>query len=307
MIYFKCSQIWQLLLLIDAFAGQTATACIGDFGRCTCMEDPVTTAADVFCLGIPFNEVKATFAANNGLLAINRLNLVPLIGDTQIPANLLGSKRVRVIHLASCGDGYAIQIDPTAFNSSSGYTEEFLIYECEVSKLTWAFLRGFTNISKLHLEAASKIESVVNLPSLPSVRDLEIVNSKGFTQSMATEFPGRSLNGLRNLVLTENAELDDAAITSILTTFTGAKSLELLSLNNSPLISKIPDNIKVLPGLNSLDVSMCAAVTSVSNNSLVFSSPAVKLVDLTSTSLTSISNNAFENGDSFIDLLFYYF
>jgi hypothetical protein len=90
---------------------------------------------NVICLGIPFAEIKNTFAGNTRLFNINRLSIVPELGDTQIPAGLLGIHTARIIHLASCGNNL-MKIRPNAFRSSAATMEEFFVYDCNVGSLT---------------------------------------------------------------------------------------------------------------------------------------------------------------------------
>jgi hypothetical protein len=73
-------------------------------------------------------------SGNTGFVNINRFDIVPKIGDTQIPAGLLGIHKARIIHLVSCGNNN-IEIDRNAFRSSATTMEEFFVYDCNVASL----------------------------------------------------------------------------------------------------------------------------------------------------------------------------
>ncbi|XP_057375236.2 mucin-5AC-like, partial [Daphnia carinata] len=280
-------QLSQFLLLLGGIGTTGAINC----NRCFCAQDVATGDQNVLCLGIPFTEIKTIFSGNTGFTNINRFDVVPEVGDSIIPANLLGNHRARIINLASCGIN-PMEIDPDSFKASARTTTEFISYDCDVGKLTWSFLNGFFRLNFLQLEGATKIQSLGSLPSLPSVQRLTITNCQGFTP---LTFPGTSLTGLQTLIITENdAELTNEKLDSILTTLVNAKSLQLLTLNNNPSISRIPTALSVLSALHSLDISLCP-ITTVSSSSLSFSAPAVKALNLEKTSLSIIVENTFNN------------
>jgi hypothetical protein len=274
------------------------TDAVIDCGYCYCSADDVTGYQNVICLGIPFADIKKTFAGNTGFDKINSFNIVPELGDTQIPAGLLGIHTARIIRLASCGDNL-MTIRRNAFRSSATTMEEFVVYDCNIASLVWTFLDSFTSVNLLQLEGATGIQSLGNLPSLPSLKRLSITDCKGFS---SLNFPGSSLGCLQNLIITENVELTDGKAESILATLYGASKLEMVSLKNNPSISRIPNTLANLVGLHSLDVSLCD-INSISSGSLSFSAD-VKSIDLTKNSLSDISDNSFEKGISFIVHIF---
>lgn len=273
-----------MLLLFDGIDQANAIDC----GRCSCIKDPATGFQNIDCNGIPFAEIKLTFGVNTGIENVNRFRVIPLNGDLQIPADLLGTNQVRVFNLTNCGSNI-MKIDPNAFKASTTTTLEFFINDCNVGNLTWLFLKGFTKVNRLQLVKATNIQSLRTLPSLPSLTQLSIASSKGFD---SLNFPGSSLGGLKNLIMTENVELNDTKVESILATLTTANGLEMLSLKSNPFIRRVPDTLANFSALNSLDLSLCN-IDFV--DSLSFSAPVVK-VDLTRIYLSDISDNSFENG-----------
>lgn len=188
-----------------------------------------------------------------------------------------------------------MEIDRNAFDSSSDTTQEFVVYDCDIKSLIWSFLDGFTRVNLLQLEGATNIQSLGTLPSLSSLKRLSITNSKGFG---SLNFPGSSVSGLQNLVMTENTELTDGKLESILATLVSAKSLETVSLKNNPYISAVPSTLAGLVALHSLDLSLCD-VNSILSDSLSFST-AVRKLDLTQNFLADISDNSFEKGISIV-------
>ncbi|KAI9561345.1 hypothetical protein GHT06_012302 [Daphnia sinensis] len=276
-----------LLLLLGGIGLTDAIDC----GRCLCSQDVATGEQNVFCLGIPFTEIKSIFAGNTGFVNINRFDVVPEVRDSLIPANLLGIHRARIIHLASCGTN-AMEIHSDAFKASTRITEEFTSFDCDVGKLTWSFLTGFTSLNFLQLEGVTKIQSLGSLPSLPSLNRLTISDCEGFAP---LNFPGTSLTGLQTLTMTDNdAELTNEKLDSILTTLVNAKNFQVLTLTNNPGISRLPTALSVLSALHSLDVSLCP-IPIVSPSSLSFTAPAVKALNLARTSLSTIVENTFNN------------
>ena len=286
-----CIGLCQLFYVLLGCINQTDAA---NCGRCFCSQDVATGDQNVICLGVPFAEIKTTFAVNTGIGNINRFDIVPEVGDNQIPARLLGLHTVRIIHLASCGNNL-MEIHRNAFDSSSDTTQEFVVYDCDIKSLIWSFLDGFTRVNRLQLEGATNIQSLGTLPSLPSLKRLSITNSKGFG---SLNFPGSSVSGLQNLDMTENTELTDGKLESILATLVSAKSLETVSLKNNPYISAVPSTLAGLVALHSLDLSLCD-VNSILSDSLSFST-AVRKLDLTQNFLADISDNSFEKGISLV-------
>lgn len=276
-----------LLLLIGGIGLTEAIDC----GRCLCTKNVATGDQNVLCLGIPFTEIKSIFAGNTGFVDINRFDVVPEVGDSIIPANLLGNHRARIIHLASCGTN-PMEIHSDAFKTSMRTTEEFTSFVCDVGKLTWSFLNGFTSLNFLQLEGVTKIQSLGSLPSLPSLKRFTITNCQGFAP---LSFPGTSLTGLQTLIMTENgAELTNEKLDSILATLVNAKSFQVLKLTNNPGMSRIPSALSVLSALHTLDLSLCS-ISIVSSSSLSFTAPAVKALNLEKTSLSTIVDNTFNN------------
>lgn len=276
-----------LLLLIGGIGLTEAIDC----GRCLCTKNVATGYQNVLCLGIPFTEIKSIFAGNTGFVDINRFDVVPEVGDSIIPANLLGNHRARIIHLASCGIN-PMEIHSDAFKTSMRTTEEFTSFVCDVGKLTWSFLNGFTSLNFLQLEGVTKIQSLGSLPSLPSLKRFTITNCQGFAP---LSFPGTSLTGLQTLIMTDNdAELTNEKLDSILATLVNAKSFQVLKLTNNTGMSRIPSALSVLSALNTLDLSLCS-ISIVSSSSLSFTAPAVKALNLEKTSLSTIVDNTFNN------------
>jgi hypothetical protein len=110
----------------------------------------------------------------------------------------------------------------------------------------WTFLDSFTSVNLLQLDGATGIQSLGTLPSHPSLkRLLKVLNTdcKGFRFQSSLNFPGSSLGGLQNLIMTENAELTDGKAESILATLNGASKLEIVSLKNNPSITTIPNTL----------------------------------------------------------------
>lgn len=281
------------LLILFGNIGFVDADCVDDFSPCFCNED-LTLGQNVICFKVPFDEVKKAFEGNEDIRDLNRFDVVPAPGEDLLPLNLLGQHRARIIYLATCPS--QIQIDEDAFKSSAEYTQEFMVVDCDVNLLDWTFLKGFTRLERLQLNDDKNIQSLANLPSLPSVKTLYISNCAGLI-GLSPGFPGLQLNGLNNLILTENLELDDRLIEFIFSSLTTAPDLKFVSLRKSPQITKVPDNLVDLPAVHSLDLFQCSEIKVISSESLTFSSLAVQLVDLSQGSLQTVLEGAFENGN----------
>ena len=267
--------------------------CIDDFTPCFCSEDSISGSVNVICYGIPFQEIKNAFSTTpNGPRDINRLDIVPAAGEDQMPADLIGNSRVRILNLASCP--LPIQIDSNSFQSSIDYTQQLFIIDCDIGQLTWTLISGFLKLEQIQLDNVANIQSIEFLPSLRTLKLLSIVNSEGFDE-LATRFPVSSFSELQSLRMTDNIELTDVIIDTIVSQLVVIKTLQSLSLNNNPSISRVPNGLPLLPGLNSIDLSGCEGINSIGTDSFGFSVPSL-LVDVSAASVDSVSNDAFENG-----------
>lgn len=287
-----------MLLLFGSTALILANDCksAGSFGRCVCSNDHLTRSVNILCVGIPFTEIKTTFDANDETQDINSFITIPAQGSQQIPADLLGDKRARSITIASCGAVF-LNIDRDAFRSSADSLIELSIVECDVGTWNWSFLSGFNQLNVMLLDAATRIRTLAFLPPLPGMKHLSVTACSELEQ-FTLNFPNSSLAGLISLNLENNSELTDELINSFLSTISETIDLEMLSLKNNPEINRVPKTLAKLQSLNSLDMSGCKAIVSVANDSLSFSVPSVTWVDISDTSLVSISDNAFEKGKS---------
>lgn len=266
------------------------------YGRCSCSDDALTRYSNVLCLRVPFDEIKSTFAANSGPDKINSFIVVPAAGSNQIPFDLLDEKQALSIQISSCAD--ALTIDRYAFNASSRSLQSFSIVDCDVGKLTWAFLEEFNSLTDLVLETASNVQSLTVVPPLPSLKRLSIDGCVGINQQFILGFPSSSLPDLQSMSLIGNVELTDEFVELILSSLNGLASFESLSLRNNPLLTRVPDGLGRFPALNSLDMSGCHQILTIGLDSLSFfslSSP-VRLLDFTATSLLSIADEAFSKG-----------
>lgn len=290
-------QVSVVLVLVANSVDLANAACSSTYGRCFCNTDLATGKDNVFCNKIPLFEVQKAFELNKGPREINRFDLVVGSEERKVPADLLSGKSARIVHIATCPAD--LVIDELAFANSNETAYSFHIFDCDVSKLTWSFLTSFNRLEILELEGVQNIQSLNSLPNLPGVQELIITDSKGFTPEFATGFPGSKISSVKRLIMRENSDLSDGILEAILATLKDANQLEFVSLKKNPLIRFVPDNIKLLPRLSALDMSLCGEFRIITQ--VNFPNLSVKSIDFSNSSLSRVNNGSFQSGTLYVD------
>lgn len=214
-------------------------------------------------------------------------------GLVALPADLLSDKRAQNIQLncpSAASPKLSLTIDPASFEFTRFNTTRFEIHDCDLAGQTdMKFLNGFVALNTLHLENTLNVEAMENLPSLPALKELAVVNCTGLGN---VAFPDLTPTRLERLHLDGNG-LNNEAVANILISLgssSSVSSLKLLSLANNAL-TKIP-TIASFSQLITYELSY-NAVPFMSLSTLIFGSP-VNFVGLKNLSLAAIESDAFQ-------------
>lgn len=207
------------------------------------------------CYKVPSDKIIRFFMdSRNGQYEIEEFAITP--GDTKpdnsllIPENILGGKTSRVIRCATPSPyGQSISIDINAFTSTKNHTEEFIIYDAELTNIEWEFIKNFDALKTIHLQGIQGSLSgfASNLPRSSSLTNLTIVESRQVSVPTTEKIPN-----LTRLSLISNG-LVDYDITTIFNQLTNAK-LEYVSLRNNEL-TLYPIKLNNFATLHSIDLS----------------------------------------------------
>lgn len=282
-----------LLLLLQGTVAQQSCPPELDYGKCTCVSLESDDSVNVTCVGKTNSQVQESFAnAPNNI--INSFELVPVIerGYLSITKDLLAGKKARNIFIASCPLG-SLEINPGAFDLSKDLTRTFTIRDCSIGSLDWQFINGFNKLATITLKNVQEVQSIQTLPLLESVNQLAIIESTGLEDPLL-RFPGSSIPEIQSLILYNNTKLNDESANQILSTLT-TTALQSLTLTNSPLITKVPENLKQFSNLKSIAMS-ANSIQSISANAFNFISDSDILIDLDYNQVATIEKGAFSLG-----------
>jgi len=119
-----------------------------NYSPCTCQDNG--NGPEVNCDKVPIDQVQEMFNGINGSFNTNDVYLIKLFlnsSDFKISANLMKNKRSKRIYLygPADADGFKLEADKNAFQSSSGHAEFFGIYYSDMSNVNFEFLSGLDN------------------------------------------------------------------------------------------------------------------------------------------------------------------
>lgn len=261
-----------------------------DYSPCICAEDEIGQLT-VNCLDVQPADIKTAFSRTTALTIFNLVILLPADSDP-LPSDLLSGKTASIINIIGSGrESFELDIAVDTFSSSSSTTGQFTILNCNLYKLNFSFLRGFSKLVELRLDSTANISTIQTLPSLPSLTGLAIDNSIGFND--LTGFPSKGLSRLQRLYLF-NDELDDYATDIILNAFLDSSSLNtlrFLALGENRL-TKVPPQIPLFTSLADLSLNQ-NSIHFVESNQIAFGAPKVENLLLRYNFMQSIQPGAF--------------
>jgi len=157
--------------------------------------------------------------------------------STRLEPDVFDDDRVRRIRLVCPDERHRLSIHPSAFRASKDYVKEVFIEGCDLRRLDFAFLDGFTALNELYIHS-SVMGSFEGLPAVP-LRLLDIhhcgENHHGFKWNV-TRLPAE-LTVLR----LDGNDLDDGTVTDIIRSASNSSLSDLILSNNK--ISRIPEGL----------------------------------------------------------------
>lgn len=212
--------------------------------------------------------------------------------DAILPAGLLSDKRSEIIRLACAwGSSTTLDIHPDAFRSSSDYTKQFIISDCDLAPVDFNFLAEFNGLSLFSIYSSQNIQCLESLPLLPQLKEFDIYDCSGFGQ--LNNFPTDALPALEIFKLNSN-QLDDRVVELILKTIATSSGGTLLSLSvNNNLLTRIPEQLSSFPKLAKFYIAN-NNISLVTSGSLTFTAPNVDAIYMPSVSLATIEPGAFQ-------------
>ena len=221
--------------LYDVRAG-----CLGDYSPCTCLQFGDGTI-QVDCEQVSVLDVQSIFnrTTTNDLYRLDWTLPVKEVAAI-LPADLLSGKQSEIIRIAcALGSSTQLSIHPDSFRSSSGYTNQFIISDCDLAPLDLAFLASFNVLNLFSIYSSRSIQCLQSLPTLPQLIEFNIFDCSGVDQ--LTSFPTGALPALQIFKLNSN-QLDDKIVGLILNTIATSSGGTLLSLSvNDNQLTRIPE------------------------------------------------------------------
>lgn len=210
-----------------------------------------------------------------------------------LPENFFSDKQSGIIRIAcSLYSSTQLSIHPDAFRSSSGYTNQLILSDCDLEPLTFEFLTDFQVLLQLNIYSSRNIQGLQNLPALPHLQEFDVFDCTGFDRF--TTFPLNSSPVLETLKLNSN-QLDDRVVSLILNAIAGSSSggtLSYLSVSNNRL-TLVPEQLSSLSQLASFYASD-NNITFIGKGSLTFTDSVVRSIYLPHNSLAAIESEAFQ-------------
>jgi len=144
-------------------------------------------------------------------------------------------------------------IDPAAFSQTKLKPDTLNIRNCNLNKLNWAFLTGFSNLKTLYIDSSNNFPVTFNTFPSVSLTGLGYLALKSLTEmdkyAVANiKYPPLLKNGLKTIVIegiVHPKVLADASIQNFLANWitpSSGKTLAVLILNSNSL-TKIPSEV----------------------------------------------------------------
>lgn len=277
--------------MLTGIVTATQEQCAEDYSPCICGQDSIGNLY-INCIDVLPQDIQDVFNKTTALDIFSLVLILPNEGAS-IPADLLVGKRASIIDLVGTNtDSFELIVNSDALRSSSAYTQQLVISKCNLNRLDFAFLKGFSKLVEFRLDYTSGIKPIENLPPLINLAGLTIDNSKGFEE--LTQFPAFAFSRLERLYL-YNDELNDHTLEIIMDSFVSSMSVETLTtltLGNNR-ITRVPHQIRSLSRIIELALSN-NNITLLSNGALTLSAPNIEAVFLKNASLSFIEDNAFQ-------------
>ena len=147
----------------------------------------------VTCNKISTEQVAEIFKTSNQTEKIANFHLIATttLGEVHIPANFLSYRIITWVLTLEClirindkngNEPVPIIIDPNAFKSSFNDLNQLIISNCDLGRLDFSFLAGFTQLNQLKIENPFSISNIKwdRMPKLSSLNKIEMFTDKQF-------------------------------------------------------------------------------------------------------------------------------
>lgn len=226
-----------------------------------CKSSTSSGQSSVVCDGVRINTVKTVFNRIKTPYYIDRLTLILNNRDYQITYNIIGNHSIGTIIL-NCPNRNKnpLVVNQNAFTLTKSSTIRLDIYKCDLRKLNWSFLKGFSNLNTLSINYASNIHLTLHtlpsasLSSLTTVIWYSIIGIEGFKHY--TRFPAPIPNGIYAFWIYYCDELNTDVTDTILkkwitpTSQNTLSSLRLVGLN----LIKVPPEVSKYTQLSDMEI-----------------------------------------------------
>lgn len=253
--------------------------------------------------------------------------------NNTVPADLLNETATKKITL-TCPSREQIRIDSEAFKASKSYAQYLEFNGCDLSQLNYTFLKDLQAMGELYYSSVTSFSSSLgSLPSLPTLYQIRVASSdfEGFDQFPVSQVPAWSELSVVSCPNFQYLPPVLPPLTSLLvngcplfkqwdvvTQLSRLSSLSLIGFNEetinnaldavaaSPLVDKLtyfnlnqnglkqmPSQIQSFSRLSTVYL-LNNMISEAKNNSLVFTTPQLRHLDLSSNNLNNIEPAAFQ-------------
>jgi len=326
----KVSKVFTSLFVSSSSAGN----CDGFEPSCICSD--LSPFLLVFC-DAPISTLKSIFSKTK-VKSISSLYIAVNFNDSIIPANLTGNVKISNVEFI-CPIDYArpnlskagiyiivsfyfylrvilklfefnqtvLSVHLSAFGQSKLVTEGFGIGNCDLSKLNWGFLGGFTKLRGLKIDNCNNFATTFNTFPSTSLTALSWLNLEKLSDlnkfvTPNFKYPAVLKNGLTQLTITDvvyPTTTTDTVIQNFLANWitpSSRKTLTDLRFDKNSM-TKIPSEVVKYNNLTNVIISRNTQPLIVQSNAFNITKnlPAIKRwLYITSSKITSIQPGAFQ-------------
>ena len=265
-----------------------------DYSPCHCSD------LEFHCWNVSVDEISHLFKQKTmqktSLYELEVFNLTAKATDDIlfIPVNILGDMFAATIEI-SCSVFHRphrrIQIHRNAFRLSENITRVIKIAACNLSLLEMMFLKGFHKLETFAIDSATNVHAVnwTTLPSLPSLKNFDIKNSKGLNQWK--QYP-HLVTGLEEFRLI-NCNIDDIATNRTLHwLLNSSPHLRLVDLNSNKL-TNIPTQLSFFRYIQYIYLDFNPLIKIIHKGAL-FSLKHLQIISFESCGIFTVEPDAFQ-------------
>lgn len=198
-----------------------------------------------------------------------------------IPADLMGGKHFASSLYLACADlNQQLQMDPSALNSSRATMAQLSIANCDLTRLEFEFLSGFSRLTHLTIDSSRNIHlsgfGTSFPPQLPRLSSIRIFRTSGLMELMPLPQLSEGLDSFS--LVDQQGEVEDSTASRILDwlLYNSTDRLSRLTLSGGRL-THIPEQIPLFEKLSRLDLSDNVMPLEIPSKSLTFKAPVLEI------------------------------